>query len=53
VFPTEISEFPPHREVNFSIELVLGVIPSSKAPYMMSTSEFVEMKLLLKEILDK
>jgi len=24
VFPTEILEFPPHREVEFSIELVLG-----------------------------
>jgi len=43
----------PHREVEFSIESVLGATPSSKAPYRMRTPELVEMKLHLKEILDK
>ena len=37
VFPAEISEFPPHREVDFSIELVPSATPTSKAPYRMST----------------
>eukprot|EP00253_Pinus_taeda_P016944 PITA_16944 len=45
VFPIDILDFPPHREVEFSIELVLRVAPTSKAPYRMSTPEFVELKL--------
>jgi len=53
VFPVDISEFPPHREVDFSIELVPGATPTSKAPYRMSTPELVELKLQLKEMLDK
>jgi len=53
VFPEDITEFPPHREVDFSIELVSGEAPASKSPYMMSTPELVELKLQLKEMLDK
>eukprot|EP00253_Pinus_taeda_P030517 PITA_30517 len=53
VFPVDISELPTHREVDFSIELVCGSTPTSKAPYMMSTLELVELKLQLKEMLDK
>ena len=44
---------PPHREVEFSIELVPGATPASKAPYRMNTPELVELKLKLKEMLDK
>lgn len=33
VFPTEISGFPPHRDLEFSIELVPGEAPASKTPY--------------------
>jgi len=43
----------PYREVKFSIELVPGAAPTSKAPYRMSTPEIVEMKFQLKEILEK
>jgi len=53
VFPIEISELPPHREVDFSIELVTEAAPTSKAPYRMSTPELVELKLQLKEMLYK
>eukprot|EP00253_Pinus_taeda_P005252 PITA_05252 len=53
VFPKDILEFPPHREVHLSIELVPREIPTSKAPYKMSTPELVELKLQLKEMLDK
>ena len=53
VLSTEILEFPPNREVDVSIELVPGATPTSKAPYMMSTLELVDLKLHLKEILDK
>lgn len=53
MFPAEILELPPHMEVYFYIELMLGETPTSKAPYMMSTLELVELKLQLKELLDK
>ena len=45
VFPEDIIEFPPHREVDSSIQLVLQVAPTSKAPYMMSTPKWVGLKL--------
>eukprot|EP00253_Pinus_taeda_P016484 PITA_16484 len=48
-----LAEFSPHREVDFSIELVLGVAPTSKAPYRMRTPDLVDLKLQFKEILDK
>ena len=44
---------PPHREVDFFIELVPGETPSSKSPYKMSTPDFAELKLQLKEMLEK
>ena len=44
-FPVEIPELPPHREVDFSIELVPGAALASKAPYRMITPELVELKL--------
>ena len=53
VFPTKILGFLPHREVDFSIELVPRVAPASKAPYGMSTQNLMELKLKLKEIIDK
>ena len=53
VFPAGILEFSPHKEFEFSIELVPGEIPTSKAPYRMNTLELVELKLQLKEILNK
>ena len=40
-------------EVDFSIQLVPGASRASKAPYRMSTLELVELKLQLKEMLDK
>lgn len=45
VFLANISEFLPHKEVDFSIELVLVATPASKAPYGMSTIDLVELKL--------
>ena len=33
VFPKEISGLPPKRELDFTIELVPGAMPSSKSPY--------------------
>jgi len=45
VFLEDITKFPPHREVEFSIELVLGATPTSKSPYRMRTPELVELNL--------
>ena len=33
VFLEEIPGFPPKRDLEFTIELVLGAVPYSKAPY--------------------
>lgn len=53
VFPDEISGLPPEREVEFSIDLVPGTTPISKAPYRMSPSELAELKKQLEELLEK
>ena len=53
MFPSDIPEFSPHWEVDFSIELMPRVAPSSRALYRMGTLELVELKLHIKEILDK
>ncbi|XP_028786448.1 uncharacterized protein LOC114742342 [Neltuma alba] len=41
VFPEEVSSLPPKREVKFSIELVPGTTPISKAPNRISPSELI------------
>ena len=53
VFLAKISDLPPHREVDFSIELVPRVAPTSKSPYKMSTTKLVEFNLSLMEMLEK
>ena len=41
VFPNDITELPPEREVEFAIDLVPGTSPISIAPYRMSALELV------------
>jgi hypothetical protein len=53
VFPEDISDLPPEREVEFSIDLVPGTRPVSMAPYRMSTTELGELKKQLEELLEK
>ena len=48
VFLEEIPGLPPRRELDFTIELVPGVVPSSKAPYHMNILEMSELKSQLK-----
>jgi len=43
-FHDEIPDVPLEREVEFSIDLVLGTKPVSMAPYRMSASELAELK---------
>ena len=44
VFPDEVPGLPPSREVEFSIDLVLGTGPVSMAPYHTAPAELVELK---------
>ncbi|XP_074305595.1 uncharacterized protein LOC141640813 [Silene latifolia] len=53
VFPDEIPGMPPHREVDFTIELVPSVSPISKALYRMAPAELKELKSQLDELLEK
>ena len=53
VFPDEIPRLPPKRDIDFTIELVLGVAPMSKAPDMMSIPKMLELKMQLQELLEK
>ncbi|XP_020967545.1 uncharacterized protein LOC107615442 [Arachis ipaensis] len=50
-FPDDIEEFPPHREVEFAIELVPGTGPIFIAPYRMSPLEMAELKSQLEDLL--
>ena len=45
VFSDDIPEFPPQREIEFSVDLVPGTGPISIAPYRMSPM-LVELKKL-------
>nr|XP_025685356.1 uncharacterized protein LOC112786163 [Arachis hypogaea] len=45
VFPKDIPEFPPQREIEFAIELVSGAGPVSIAPYRMAPIELAELKI--------
>ncbi|XP_052114340.1 uncharacterized protein LOC110278673 [Arachis duranensis] len=53
VFPDDIPEFSPQREIEFSIELVPRTGPISIAPYRMSPLELAELKKQLDELLGK
>ena len=52
IFPDEIPGLPPKRDIDFMIELVSGAAPVSKTPYKMSTSELLELKIQLQELLE-
>eukprot|EP00253_Pinus_taeda_P017694 PITA_17694 len=53
VFPEEIPRLPPRRNIDFTIELVPGAAPVSRAPYRMSIPELTKLKMQLQELLDK
>ena len=53
VFPDEIPRLPPKRDIDFIIELVLGVAPVSKTPYRMSTPKMLELKMLTARVAGK
>jgi hypothetical protein len=53
MFVDEIPELPPRREIDFSIDLLPGPLPISKAPYRMSLPKLTELKIQLQELLDE
>jgi hypothetical protein len=53
VFPDDLPWMPPGRAIEFKIELQPGTTPISKAPYKMSREELAELKIQLKDLVDK
>ncbi|EYU31709.1 hypothetical protein MIMGU_mgv1a024293mg, partial [Erythranthe guttata] len=53
VFPEDLHGVAPHREVEFSIDLIPGTTPISMAPYRFAPAELSELKVQLQELLDK
>ena len=53
VFPEDLLRIPIDREIEFSIDLLAGTSPISKAPYRMAPIELKELKEQLQELLDK
>ncbi|GJX20316.1 reverse transcriptase [Tanacetum coccineum] len=53
VFPDELPGLPPEREVDFTIDLIPGAQPISKAPYRMAPVELKELKDQLQELLER
>jgi hypothetical protein len=53
VFTEVYSGLPPNREIEFTIDLVLGTQPIHKAPYRMAPTELKELKEQLEELLDR
>jgi hypothetical protein len=45
--------FLPKRDIDFSINLMLGEAPVSKTPYMMSTPKLKELQMHLEELIKK
>ena len=44
VFSEDLPGLPPDREVEFTIDVLLGTAPISKAPYRMAPVELAEVK---------
>jgi len=52
VFSENMLGLPPRRYIDFTIELIPGVAPVSRALYRMSIPELIELKMQLQELLD-
>lgn len=53
VFPEYLSGFPPHRDVEFSIDLISDTNPISIAPYRLALKELKEIRGQLDDLLSK
>ena len=52
VCPDELQGLPPHRDVDFFIELHPGMLSISMTPHRMEPIELQELKVQLQELLD-
>jgi hypothetical protein len=53
VFPEDLPSMPLDRDVEFIIELQLGMTPIFRQPYKMTPKELAELKVQLNKLLDK
>jgi hypothetical protein len=53
VFPEDLPGMPTDQDVEFSIELQPSTAPISRRPYKITPKELAELKIQLKELLDK
>ena len=53
IFSEELPGLPPHREIEFCIDVVSDTAPISMPPYRMAHVELKELKEKLQELLDK
>jgi hypothetical protein len=53
VFPDDLPGMPPDQDMEFTIELQPCMTPISRRPYKMTPKELFELKVQLKELLDK
>jgi hypothetical protein len=53
VFLEDLSDMPPDRDVEFTIELQPSTSPISRRPYKMTPKELAELKVQLNELMDK
>ncbi|XP_070004111.1 uncharacterized protein [Nicotiana sylvestris] len=53
VFPEDLPRIPPDREIDFGIDLLPDTKPISIPPYRMAPAELKELKVQLKDLLDK
>ena len=53
VFSDELPGLPPHRDVDFVIELHLGKLPISMTPHRMALVELQEFNVHIQDLLDR
>jgi hypothetical protein len=53
VFPEELPDMPPDRDIEFVIELKPSTAPMCKTPFRMTTPELAELKEHIRELLEK
>ena len=52
IFPEDLSELPPAREIEFSIKILPRIAPISKVPYRMASIELAKLKKQIQDLLE-
>ena len=53
IFLEDLIELPPHQEIEFSIDLILGTTSIFVPPYHFAPTELQELKIQIQDLLDK